>query len=313
MRQYREVLEVCKWLSAADVLRHSWTSAVWAKAGDSEELWQLLAAHFHLEPGEHAKTCFRRLAQAQNTLVIVRPTEMKVFSVRQRQWILSNQLSQRLQVDDFTSTILLPDASIMCCGGSLGKPWRSAYRVLIGGIAQSLNSLTFPRSGHGMAVCDKSVFAFGGCGGASSEAIEWAPLHTFPQQSWRRLPNMLAVRSYFTPCVLRHLIYLCGGFTDSCELFDSQRQSYRALAVWLPESSEMCAVMMQQQLVLLSPRYTSRLNLRSLELESEAHPQWAGVWGSMSAVAYEDLVCAPFATAVNLFDLRTHSKSSIKA
>lgn len=311
--QYREVLEVCKWLGAEDVLRHIWTSHMWAKAADSEELWELLAARFQLNQGEHPKTGFRRLTQAFKSLVIVRPTEVRIFSVRQKRWTESNRLSQRLQVDDFTSTILLPDASILCCGGSLGAPWRSAYRVLIGGLAQPLSSLLIPRSGHGLAVCERMVCAFGGCGGGSSEALEWAPLNSLALRSWRRLPNMLTARSYFTPCVVRRMIYLCGGFTDCCEVFDSERESYRVLAVWLPESSEVCAVLEQHELLLLSPRFTSRLNLRSLELESVKHVQWAGVWGSMNAIMHEHTVCAPFATAVNLFDLRTHEKSSLKA
>ena len=313
MQQYREVLEVCKWLSAVDVLRHTWTSVVWAKAADSEELWQLLASHFQLKPDEHPKTGFRRLAQALNSLAIVRPNEVRVFSVRQKRWTESSRLSQHLQVDDFTSTVILPDASLLCCGGSLGSPWRSAYRVFAGGLAQPINSLLMPRSGHGLAVCEQTVYAFGGCGGGSSEALKWAPLDSLALRNWRRLPNMLTARSYFTPCVLRRIIYLCGGFTDCCEVFDSERESYRVLAVWLPESSEVCAVLTQHELLLLTPRFTSRLNIRSLELESVKHAQWAGVWGSMNAIIYEQIVCAPFATSVNLFDLRTHEKSSLKA
>lgn len=310
--QYREVLEVCKWLSAVDVLRISWTSVVWAKAADSEELWTLLADHFELKKGEPAKLGFRRLTQAMNSLVVMRPTEMRIFSVKQQTWVGSSKLREQVQVDDFTSTVFLPDASLLCCGGSLGTPWRSAYRVEREGSVQALSSLVIPRSGHGLAVCGKWVFAFGGCGGASSEALEWEPLDSIPHRNWKRLSNMLAVHSYFSPCVLRQLVYLCGGFTDICEVFDSKQQVYRVLAAWLPESSEVCAVLHDNELLILTPRFSSRLNIKSLQLQTEPHEQWAGVWGSMNAVLHNQVVCAPFATAVNFFDLRTYQKSILK-
>lgn len=218
-----------------------------------------------------------------------------------------------MQVDEFTSSILLPDGSVLSCGGSLGTPWRTAYRLSLSGEVQVLQDMLIPRGGHGLAVCGKSLYAFGGCGGNSSEQLVWDPIDTLPSRAWRRIPNMISVRCYFTPCAAEKVIYLCGGFAESCEIFNCERETYRPLAVTLPESSEVSAVLSDWEIIVLSPGYVTRLSLRSPgTISSEEHGKWSGVWGSMNSVLHSDCVYSPFDSAIQVFDLHTLDKRTFK-
>ena len=309
------MLEVCKWLSAFDVLQAAWASSLWEKVTATPELWWELcrSAGFSVPSSEHPRDGYKRLSNSMKTLVIVRPSLVRSFSIKKLRWSEVRRMGKKLQVDEFSSAIILPDGSVLCCGGSLGAPWRTAYRLALQGEVQPISDMVIPRGGHGLAVCGKAIYAFGGCGGNSCEAIEWEPLETLSKRTWKRIPNMLSVRCYFAPLAADPLIYLCGGFTDTCEVFNCETVTYELLNVSLPECSEVCAVLGDWEIILLSPGYISRLSLRVPgSLATERHEKWSGVWGSMNAVLYGDTVYNPFDCAVQAFNLRTYEKQMIK-
>lgn len=88
--------------------------------------------------------------------------------------------------------------------------------------------------------------------------------------NWLALPSMTAPRAYFTPCLHRSSIYLCGGFCPSLDIFRPDTDSFlpsRTLS--LPEfSSETLALSINNWILIISENCTCCYHPESNKLET---------------------------------------------
>lgn len=107
------------------------------------------------------------------------------------------------------------------------------------------------------------VYLFGG-NTSSSETFK------LRNWDWFGLPNMTAPRVYFVPCLHRSLIYLCGGFCPSLDIFCPDTDSFlRSPALSLPEfSSETLALSINNWILIISENCTCCYHPETNKLET---------------------------------------------
>ena len=76
---------------------------------------------------------------------------------------------------------------------------------------------------------------------------------------WCQLRPMLYERASFLPCMYANLMYLCGGFTQYCEKYDSVTETTKALPFTLREFEwkSHLTVFVDQEIVILSERWVT--------------------------------------------------------
>jgi len=80
---------------------------------------------------------------------------------------------------------------------------------------------------------------------------------------------MLSSRADFIPTVYRNRIYLCGGRTSSCEIYDLSTRSFEPLSLILPLETAVCALIVGQELLLLTQHTIYGYNVNTFEKNRE--------------------------------------------
>ena len=112
---------------------------------------------------------------------------------------------------------------------------------------------------------------------------------------------MVTPRDYFTPCVYRHFVYLCGGSTTvECEKFDVALGKFYPLGFVMPETSFNRAVVLNDELVLVSETKLTKRSLLTDSLYQETSHQSYRANGSMT----------PFLLGTSIYCL-SHSPSGM--
>ena len=182
-------------------------------------------------------------------LVEVRPDHVRVFDCLSRQWKSKVALASSLPVDSLSVLTFLPSGKVFVCGGENSA---STYQVdAEKGFILQLNDMKTPRKAHGLQLFYGRIYVFGGK--RTDNAIENCEKYSINHGSWTALSsNMLKPRSHFSPCLHRHLIYLCGGNSYHSEVFNPQTEAFTALSGNLPEDSGCRTVIWNEQLVVVS-------------------------------------------------------------
>lgn len=263
--EYRSVLEVCKFSAPADILQElGAVCSNWAKACASDELWfsYLEIRGYPANPilAFSPKAWFSYLNYRACCIPLVRRDYFALFFCRKSQWSASVPLLAPIQADQVSASTILPDGSLLCCGGGNWRTeasWDSAYRLLSDGRVIQLKDLCQAREAHGILCCLSSVYVFGGDTNAgppvlSGERLAIGDIQTLQDRSWTLLLNMNFGHSYFTPALYRGLVYLCGGYSNTSEVFNPLDDLFSVVAMRLTDPEHCWEVVKGEELIIVT-------------------------------------------------------------
>ena len=287
------LLEVAKWSSPRDTLLHfSLVASAWASVCDSEELWAVFmsAREFLTRPSATItdKAWYQLLHQRSGALPLIRKQEMTLFDCRQGRWRRKVKLEQSIQADEVSASTVLPDGSMLCCGGGSGPTesnWSSAYRLTNSGTVQVLQDMNMAREAHGIICFNDIIYVFGGQSDSgpqlqSGEKLLLGDVTTLQRRQWGLLPNMLAPHSHFNPVEYRSMFYLIGGFNRTSEMFNPIDEVFTPLPLVISDPQHTWCVVYQDTLVIVSGGRMHVLqdkgrNQRLMQLPSSMQDEWS--------------------------------------
>lgn len=224
-------------------------------------------------------------------LAFVQPNEVAMFDCRNQRWTRPMPVKKRLDVDKYTSSTIVDDGRIFCCGG--GSSYRNAYLLhpsegsyTVVELARMYSYRQYPGLLYDASL--REVLVFGGSD--SKQELRSCEKLCLQRQQWQEMPEMICARRFFTPCRRRELVYLCGGWSYTVETYDLCSGVFQPVGLKLPESSWSSAVIVADELIVLSENTISRWNLREeRQLEGRTHLSFK-TWSRSSPVIIDDIV-----------------------
>ena len=218
------------------------------------------------------------------TLAEIRPDSFGVFDCNSKEWVRKVELSRLILVSNFSATTFLPNGHILACGGNPdGVSIADAYDIEPeNGSVTKLSDMKTPRHGHGLIAYYNFTYVFGGY---DTTSIQTCEKFLFRVTEWLPVPNnMITARSWFNPCLHKHLIYLCGGNqVVESEIFDPSTETFSPMIPKLPDPGNTRTVVVGDTLIVLSWNKISKLNLAKNETEFSVQSHWTyATWGAMS-------------------------------
>ena len=165
--------------------------------------------------------------------------------------------------------VLMGDLSVIVVGG--GRTG-SGKVVKIGrnGKITGLPSLVNARTQFGLIRVQTRIFVFGGehkrSELSSSEALN---LSLTPLRKWVSQGSMISSRVDFTPAIYTNRIYLCGGNTTNCEVYDLSTRSFEPLDLAVPTTRAVCSLVSDENLILITPEITLFFDIYTLAKKAE--------------------------------------------
>lgn len=219
MQSYRTILEVLKWTETKTILQTaSLTSQLWHSATTSEELWTTFLEALPAEALQHlpsAQDRYRAFVDLQHIprLVSRLHSHLNVFNCG------TCSFEQTLPFPhpfNNRAAVALSAYQLYICGKG-----KAVMMCFLTGTLTQLSDMLASRKNHSAIALQGAVYAFGGSNLRSAER--------YHNGHWGGLPNMSTERSYFNACSQDERIYLCGGFTPSSEVFDTNSNTYTVL------------------------------------------------------------------------------------
>ena len=144
-------------------------------------------------------------------------------------------------IDKYSCAVYLPDGKLLVSGSN-----PATQEVLkldpIAQVIQPFSPMRTARTGHGVIVWKGFAYAFGGMNLRTCEKIGIS----LDCGRWELLPDMGSVRQFFNPAAHGALIYLCGGNTNTVEVFDTALERFTLLRdLELPQESDTLAVIVK--------------------------------------------------------------------
>lgn len=237
----RKLIEVVKWAHPRDVLQNYAQVCVdWQAICDLDELWEsfadLLPAVAGKARGRVTKAFYRHLRQ--RLLPVLQPSTFRLYDCVHRRFAEGFEISMHV---DPKAAVLLLDLSILFICGGLGS--RDVLCVAPPCVMQPLMPMHCERAFHSILYYKQKVLVFGGLNGRFTclKTAECMNLRTRSVKYWQKLPEMHSEHSACYPCREGEKVYLCGGNTRSCEVFNLDSETFSVLPFSLPESHNGCA------------------------------------------------------------------------
>ena len=223
----RATLEVLKWSSAWDVLKHiSVVCRFLSELCNENELWYELLGTETL-PNLSPKEQYR--LQGPLYVPVISATQLKKFNVQSETW-RTIPLSRPIRVYRFMCMVLDADKQVFVTGGPEAQDTFSIHPQT--GEVTSLMSLLTHRKSLSVILYMNDVYAFGGYGSGYHKESE---VYVKDQKQWRKLPDCLDARSACTPCSHSQRIYLLSGCgTCGGEYFDTVSETFHRLPMEIP-------------------------------------------------------------------------------
>ena len=248
----RAVLEVFKWLDPASILQSA-ISRLWSKLRLSPEVWNcLLDLHFSPLDLEEASSQphlayqeLRLRRHAATVALLWRDHCLRTYNCVSRTFESTILLDC---LDEYAASgALLSPSKLFLCKGLKNDP--SAVLIDL----KTAHKTLFPhmqiaRTEAGVVFLLYSIYVFGGFNGVSLSSAERFDLNT---QNWTVLPDMLSPRSSFSVCFRGKKVYLCGGNTVNCEVFDTFAEKYTAIPIQLYAPDSTVSVLYQNDLFIV--------------------------------------------------------------
>ena len=162
--------------------------------------------------------------------IAVFPTKLLTFDIFASHWRPAVNLSDRIEVDNFSATVGINESSVFVCGGgnSGNCEGKQAYLIVDGAVCR-VSDMDTGRSGPGVVYIQEqaAVLVFGGAlRGQRTKCCLGFSLQT---SAWRIIGNMSEGRAMFNPCRVDSKVYLCGGYSRTVDIFDLQSTQFRLL------------------------------------------------------------------------------------
>jgi len=288
--EYRATLEVLKFATPEEVaLQCSHSSRLWAKAVQSSELWWTYCQDRYVNAAYFAGfptplEAYKSLKSAHFILTVEEEGVVAWYDC------INKKRERTLEIPLGTivvnsQCVLMDDLSVIVVGG--GRTG-SGKVVKIGrnGEITGLPSLVNARAQFGLIRVQTRIFVFGGehnqCELSSSEALN---LSLTPLRRWVSQGSMISSRADFTPAIHRNRIYLCGGNTTNCEVYDLSTRSFEALSrTLLHFPCAVCALIVSEDLILLTPKMYYFYDIETLARRDKLRPYSAYVSYAMRPV-----------------------------
>lgn len=207
----------------------------------------------------------------------IRPDHIRLFSCESLTWgkrvpLLTFPLPGPIRVSNWSASVLLRSGEALICGGHEPRDIADTYRIEVEtGVVERLGDMRGPLSCHGLVQYLGWVYSFGGY--LDRATLTRAERLSLAQGQWHSLPPMLTPRRCFTPVLLSHFIYLCGGAdTHLCERFSPCSDLYTSLPFTLPEDYDTRAVVHGSCLVAFGSRMVTKIDLTNWDLGADLHP-----------------------------------------
>lgn len=242
-------------------------------------------------------------------LAFVQSSQVSMFDCRNQWWSRAKPLTQKVDVDKYTSSTIVDEGRIFCCGG--GSSYRNAYLLQVSKDSYAVTELARMNSyrqypGLIFDASLREVLVFGGSD--SKQELRSCEKMSLQKRRWEEMPEMICARRFFTPCRRRERVYLCGGWSYTVETYDLCSGVFQPVGLRLPESSWSSAVIVADELIVLTENTISRWNLREeRQLEERTHLPFK-IWSRSSPVIIDNtffiLPCSDNKLA-KLIDLNT--------
>lgn len=180
-------------------------------------------------------------------------------------------LSTPIQVDEYSSWIVLENGLVFCSGGFLegGKALKTAYLLGRNGTVDQLPCMLTARYHHGLIQL-QHLYVFGGCkfyvvstihtdysnkqvtGGRNYAGyLKDCEMLDLTTRMWKHLPDMVEGRSGFNPCLFNRWVYVCGWGSKLLEVFSPNTESFLPFQLTLPETDSGCTLYVRNQLLVV--------------------------------------------------------------
>jgi hypothetical protein len=188
-----------------------------------------------------------------------------IFDCSNETWGEAHPLSLETAINHNSSAVLMEDGLVFVCSGS-NPPSSHAYEIRPStGQVDNKPDMHIPRYSPGIIEAYKSIYVFGGFRARRLTASE-----RFSREGnvWLDLPDMIAGRDCFNPCLQGNVIYLCGGRgTDSVETFDVVSERFRKTGIALPgRGMNATSAIVEDQLIVIQPGKMTRWSLDTLTM-----------------------------------------------
>lgn len=225
MLRNRDLLEVLKWLSPDDLLRHtSIVSKQWQGASQSDEVWASLSETFGLEtvrPAETTSCAFFRKQYCVFSLYVISNDFVQSYDVRKLAWNEAVHIETEFPFG-LLSAIVLVNSNLIVTGTCRPPSGQSAMLSTINWSVKMLPTMLRSRYRHGSLYYQGCVYVFGGtCSEDRNTSNTAEKLHIAHGQTWLELPTMPEELCFSTPCRNGSVAYIFGGWgTDACLMLD---------------------------------------------------------------------------------------------
>lgn len=282
MQDFRCVLEVSKFSTAADVLKGAEAVCrLWSRASTANELWADFAERDHFTEFCHlgSKKEAYELEVKAYRIVVLKDWQITVYNCKRKKWIrkgLTTEVSRAMDM-----TLALWGDQVVCCGGFRRN---SAYLIGLSGKVTVLPDMLTPRYRHGIVIEQVQLYVFGGinqCGLCCCEALS---LHS-PRQ-WEPLPDTRFVHHSFSPFTVKNWVYIWGGGTPRVEVFnlDSQQFTVIGTEAYTQFPGEQCAVVKDDRLYLVTTNCRMTGKTVNFQMSIQHHPNLDKVYSQTCPV-----------------------------
>lgn len=194
------------------------------------------------------------------------------------QWISRVSLTAPILCGDVgASSCFLNDRIVLICGGyesdRKNKISRAAYTVNIEGQVNRLADMQMARAYAGVTGFQDSAYVFGGIHLLCRPSKKG---EQFSESTWSPVPNMSISRSNFIPCVLQHLLYLCG--CGSIDVFNPSTNSMSPLPLTLPEPSPCITCTLGEEMIVLGAEFVTTWKLEKGKLRQVNSAKHSNGW-----------------------------------
>lgn len=313
MDSFRSSLEVLKFLPPQEVLTQlSQVSRAWSRASNSDELW---ITFFDSEEVPALQSCRSFKAGYQHfrcspfSLFLLSKQSIDVFNVRKKKWVRRVRIQRRLPTDTTSAFVVLPDGSLLICGG--GDPvLAAAFRVDLNGVVMEIGPMEQARAEHGIVQMGSCVYVFGGENDygmlKTYERIQWEYLAELQSCHWQALGTMHSARKLLKPCVFSSLIYLYGGYTPDFEVYDPVTTQFTTLSPSITGdfNCETLTIADGDYLHMFTSNSHISFNQSYNDFNCTQCKQLITVWGKRNGILYHHCVYFTFDNLVHKFDLR---------
>ena len=208
----------------------------------------------------------------------------------------TNLLDEWIEVDSYSVWIPLSPATVFLCGTTRLATYlthNNPSYLLRNTSVSRLPGLNYDIRCPGAALIRQKVYLFGGyeAGNAhlGSKRRKAVFAFDFSEENWRSEGEMRVERSNFNPCGRGFRVYLCGGYANSCEIFDTNILQSTLLDIVLPADSKLAyctATVCNDSLIVITSTSLSCYLLPShQQIASKQHENYH-CWSSCPPIVY---------------------------